>query len=78
MTIASNPPIELPIEQLSNQQKWYLYGQLRRQLGIAEKTEDIPEWHLAILEERDQRLKTGEATLMELDDFVAEMRRRMP
>jgi hypothetical protein len=39
---------------------------------------NTPEWHLDTLEERDQRLKTGEATLMELDDFIAEMQRRMP
>jgi len=78
MTIASNPPLSIPIEQMSMRQKWDLYGLLRSQLGITDKTEEIPEWHFEVLEEREERLKTGEATLMELDDFIAEMHRRMP
>jgi len=77
MTIASNPPIELPIEDMSMRQKWDLYGILRSQLGIAEKTE-LHDWHYEVLAEREERLKSGEATLMELDDFIVEMRHRMP
>ena len=78
MIIASSPPLSFPIEQMSVRQKWDLYGLLRSQLGIADKTEEIPEWHFEVLAEREERLKTGEATLMELDDFIAEMHRRMP
>lgn len=77
MTIASNPPLELPIEDLSVRQKWDLYSILRNQLGITEKIE-VPDWHFEVLTEREERLKSGEATLMELDDFIAEMRSRMP
>jgi hypothetical protein len=77
MIIESNPPIELPIEDMSMRQKWDLYGILRSQLGIAEKTE-LHDWHFEVLDEREERLKSGEATLIELDDFIVEMRHRMP
>lgn len=78
MTLASSPSIDLPLESLSLRQKWDLYGLLRTQLGISDKTNDVPDWHLQTLAEREARLESGEASLMDLDDFVTEMQRRMP
>lgn len=78
MILASSPSIDLPLESLSLRQKWDLYGLLRTQLGISDKTNDMPDGHLQTLAEREARLESGEASLIELDDFVAEMRRRMP
>ncbi len=36
------------------------------------------EWHFEVLAEREKRLASGEAHRMELDDFIAAMRRTMP
>jgi len=39
----------------------------------------IPQdWHFKVLAEREKRLASGEAHLMELDDFIDSMRRTMP
>ncbi|HCN28991.1 MAG TPA: hypothetical protein DIT64_09590 [Verrucomicrobiales bacterium] len=40
--------------------------------------EGVPAWHLDVLAEREKQLEAGRVEVMELDDFVQEMRRTMP
>ena len=74
MIVAANPPINLPLERLTREQKQEVRDWLDADLAKSEP----PAWHFEVLEEREARLKSGEATLLEVDDFITEMRRRMP
>ncbi len=81
MTIAANPPIEIPLERMSLANKLALKAALDRDLETA--VQQSPgcgpqEWHFEVLAEREKRLATGEAHLMSLDEFIADMRRTMP
>lgn len=76
MTLASNPPIEIPLENLSIAQKWQVFDWLKKDLSVDETGPQ--EWHFELLAEREKRLASGEAQLMELDDFISAMRQTMP
>lgn len=81
MTIAANPPIEIPLERMSLANKLALKAALDRDLEttVQQSLGGGPhEWHFEMLAEREKRLASGEAHLMSLDDFIAEMRRTMP
>ena len=77
MTIASNPPIELPIETLNAQQKWDLYQALREELDPAAETE-IPAWHLEVLEERERKIANGEAEWLDLEEVIRNLEAKYP
>lgn len=76
MILAFNPPIEIPLENLSIAQKWQVFDWLKKDLSVNENGSQ--DWHFDILEERERRLASGEAQLMELDDFISQMRQTMP
>lgn len=76
MTLASNPPIEIPLESLSIAQKWQVFDWLKNDLAASETGPQ--EWHFELLAEREKRLASGESRLMELDDFIDAMRQTMP
>ena len=81
MTIAANPPIEIPLERMSLANKLALKQALDRDLGAVlqhEDSGDAQEWHFELLTMREKRLASGEAHLMSADEFIAEMRRTMP
>ena len=79
MTIASNPPIEIPLERMTAAQKWELFQTLLVQLDTpVEGQEEIPSWHMEVLAERQRAFDAGEVEVMELDDFLKEARERMP
>ncbi|SKA98680.1 Putative addiction module component [Prosthecobacter debontii] len=79
MTLSSNPPVDLPIEQLTVAQKWELFQALWIDLDVDAETQgEVPSWHLELLAEREQRLASGEAKLLPLEDFLEEMRKTMP
>ena len=69
MTIASNPPIDLPIENLTMAQKWDLYQTLRAELE-PEIEMEIPESHLRMLEEREARIERGEAEWLPAEEVI--------
>jgi hypothetical protein len=49
MTIATSPPIEIPLEQLSVKQKWQLVQTLCDDIaGYPQKELDLPDLHLAV------------------------------
>ncbi|OYW31194.1 MAG: hypothetical protein B7Z47_01810 [Chthoniobacter sp. 12-60-6] len=76
MTLVANPPIEIPLEGLSVAQKWQVFEWLKSDLAVEEIGPQ--DWHFDVLAEREKRLASGETQLMELDDFITEMRRTMP
>ena len=51
MTLASNPPIEIPLERLSLAQKWQVFDWLKSELAVEEIGPQ--EWHFDVLAERD-------------------------
>lgn len=76
MILDNNPPIEIPLESLSVAQKWQIFDWLKSDLAV--EAIGPQDWHLEVLAEREKRLASGEAQLMELDDFITTMRRTMP
>jgi hypothetical protein len=79
MIIASNPPIEIPLESMSGSQKWELFQVLSAELDVPQASSDtLPQWHFDVLEERERALASGEVELMELDDFLKAARELMP
>ena len=79
MTIASNPPIEIPLESMTGTQKWELFQTLLAELDVpAEGQDQVPAWHLDVLAEREAAYNTGTVKVTELDEFLEEARRRMP
>ncbi len=76
MTLASNPPIEIPLESLSITQRWQIFDWLKNDLAVDEPAPQ--DWNFEPLAEREKRLASGESQLMELDDFIATVRQNMP
>lgn len=81
MTLAAEPPIEIPLERMSLVHKFELKESLDRNLREACQSSDASgsqDWHYEVLAEREKRLDSGEARLMSLDEFTAQMRSVMP
>lgn len=81
MTLATNPPIEIPLERMSLAHKLALKKALDQDLEATCQTDaaGVPQdWHFEVLAERERRLAAGESQLMELDDFITTMRQTMP
>jgi Putative addiction module component len=71
MPIAASPPIEIPLEQLSVKQKWQLVQTLCDDIaGYPQEELDLPDWHLAVLQEREERIAKGDASWMPLEDAI--------
>jgi hypothetical protein len=79
MTIASNPPIEIPLERMTSAQKWDLFQTLCAELDVPlEGQEEIPSWHMEVLAERRAAFEAGEAEVLDLNEFLRRARERMP
>ncbi len=81
MTLAANPPIEIPLERMSLANKLALKEALDQDLQAACQNHEAcgpQDWHFEVLAEREKRLASGEARLMPLEEFITEMRRTMP
>lgn len=77
MTITANPPVELPLENLTPQQKWAVVQHLWTEL--IENYEDSiepPAWHENVLQERAAKIARGEAVYHDLDDAIAIVKAR--
>lgn len=78
MTLAANPPIELPLENLTPKQKWQVVEFLCEDLSIRHTDEiEPPAWHAEVLRERAEREARGEAVWQDLDEAFADIRRRV-
>ncbi|MBN8421830.1 MAG: hypothetical protein J0L73_23135 [Verrucomicrobia bacterium] len=75
MTLASNPPIEIPLERLSLAQKWQVFDWLKSELAVEEIGPQ--EWHFDVLAEREKMLATGETELISLEQFSKELREEL-
>lgn len=75
MTLASNPPIELPLESLSLAQKWQVFDWLKSDLAVEEIGPQ--EWHFEVLAERERMLASGETELISLEQFSKELREEL-
>jgi hypothetical protein len=78
MTIATNPPIEIPLERLTGPQKWELFQTLWEQLSEGqERDESSPEWHGEVLRERLDREARGEAVWHDVDESFDRIRQQI-
>ena len=69
--------IEAAIHELGVEQKLGLMEAIWADLTRDEDKVPIPPWHLEVLEERQRRWDRGECVLLDLDDAIAEVRRRI-
>jgi hypothetical protein len=78
MTLATNPPIELPLEKLTAKQKWQVVEFLCEDLSSNHAGQiEPPTWHADVLREREEREARGEAVWHDVDEAFAEIRRRV-
>ena len=71
MTISANPPIEIPLEKLTVKQKWDLVQALCDDLsGPAAGEIEMPAWHGEVLEQREQRIASGHASWLPLEEAI--------
>jgi hypothetical protein len=75
MTLATNPPIELPLESLSLAQKWLVFDWLKSDLAVDEIGPQ--EWHFDVIAEREKMLATGATDLISLEQFSKELREEL-
>lgn len=75
MTLAANPPIEIPLERLSVAQKWQVFDWLKSELSVEEIGPQ--EWHFDVLAERERMLMAGETELISLEQFSKELREEL-
>ena len=75
MTLAANPPIELPLESLSIAQKWQVFDWLKSDLAVEEIGPQ--DWHFDVLAERERMLEAGETELISLEQFSKELREEL-
>ena len=78
MTLAANPPIEIPLETLTPKQKWQIVEFLCEDLSSNHADEIVPPaWHADVLREREERDVRGEAIWQDLDEAFASIRQRV-
>lgn len=76
MTLVANPPIELPLEELTTDQKWQVFDWLKHDLAVSEDAS--PDWHFEVLADRERMLAAGETKLISLEQFARELREELP
>ena len=75
MTLAANPPIEIPLERLTGPQKWDLFQALWDDLSANMDDESrSPDWHANVLSERLDREERGEAVWSSVDETFDRIR----
>lgn len=78
MTLASNPPIEIPLERMTGEQKWNLFQTLWADLsGDASEEDRSPDWHGDVLRERLERDERGEAVWRSVDETFDRIRAKI-
>lgn len=78
MTITANPPIEIPLEQLTGQQKWELFQTLWKELSDSpERDQSSPDWHANVINERLDRDARGESVWHDVDESFDRIRQQI-
>ena len=78
MIISANPPIELPLEQLTPDQKWQVFQFLWKDV-IEDHANDIepPSWQEPILRQRLEKIESGKAVWHDLDQAFDDLRNEL-
>jgi hypothetical protein len=78
MIIAGNPPIDLPVEELNNDQKWKLFQYLWKDVVDAHEAEiEPPAWHEEVLSERLEKIESEKAVWQDLDEAMDDLRKQL-
>lgn len=78
MIIASNPPIDLPLEQMNDDQKWKVFQFLWKDVVDGHEAEiEPPAWHEEILQERLEKINNGKAVWHDLDQAFDDLRKEL-
>jgi hypothetical protein len=71
MIATAQPPINEMLSQLTSEQKWEAFQYLWNEVAEKHSNEiEPPAWHSSILQEREERIRRGEATWIPLEDAV--------
>ena len=70
-------PVTVPLHQMSLPSKMELMEALWDDLSRSPEKLESPEWHEAVLEERRQRIRSGEETFSDWEDAKKEILRRV-
>lgn len=68
---------ELPLEQMSVAEKLEAMEALWADLSREAPDAAVPEWHAAVLAEREQRLTAGQEAVMDWDEAKRRLRREI-
>jgi hypothetical protein len=78
MIIASNPPIDLPLEQMNDDQKWKVFQFLWKDVVEGHEAEiEPPAWHEEILQERLDKEARDEAVWRSVDETFDMIRKEV-
>jgi hypothetical protein len=69
--------VDLPLSQLTLAQKLDLMETLWADLSRDEKTLNSPDWHQAVLKDREKELEDGSATVSEWKDAKVRIKRNV-
>lgn len=67
MTLAANPPIEIPLEQLTIDQQWQVFDWLSDKLA---DSAEPPAWHEEVLRQRVEKIESGKAVWHDFDEAL--------
>ncbi len=70
-------PVDLPLHQMTLPSKMELLEALWDDLSRTPDKLESPDWHREVLEERRQRLQSGEETLSDWETAKQDIRRRV-
>ena len=66
----------IDIEKMSATEKLRLMELLWRDISKEPDNVEVPDWHIKILEEREQAVAKGETEFIDFEEAVADIRRR--
>jgi len=70
-------PVTLPLSDMTVSEKLQLMEALWEDLSRNADAVESPEWHREVLEDREQRIASGEARFSDWEQAKAEIRRRV-
>jgi putative addiction module component (TIGR02574 family) len=70
-------PVTLPLSDLTVSEKLQLMEALWEDLSRNADALESPEWHREVLEEREQRITSGEALFSDWEQAKADIRKRV-
>ena len=70
-------PVTLPLSDMTVSEKLQLMEALWEDLSRNADAVESPEWHREVLEDREQRIASGEARFSDWEQSKAEIRRRV-